>query len=160
MTSAYGAEYAKGPATFQAISKGGSAAVSRRRLSVRAARYPQRRRLLPEDQGCTEAGRPLVLSRRKYRGAGDMPRNRVQPESGQTVLFSPAMNHMNQPPAGTLHSYFVPTPQMLSGNFRLSSGDPRLFFNAACGAWPPPYPTRAGPDTALGGNRFGRGAWA
>ena len=114
--SAYGAEYAKGPVTLQAIGKSGtshfhgaaywyfsspalnslesySKSLGGTKALYRGSYYPG-----------VEVGGPVVIP-------GVFNRNRDK------LFFYAAPEGMEQTPAPTYHAYFIPTPQMLAGNF-------------------------------------------
>ena len=115
--SAYGAEYAKGPVTLQAIGKSGTAhfhgsvyyygsspalnstesflkSRGGTKATYRGSKYPG-----------VEIGGPVLIP-----GTGF---NRKR----EKLFFYAAPEGMLQTPAPSYHSYFIPTAQMLAGNF-------------------------------------------
>jgi hypothetical protein len=77
LTSAYGAEFAKGPMTFQAIGQERRRAVPRWGLSVCPTRQVQFGGLLQQEPGWETAGRQVFLSGRRHRWTGDHSENRI-----------------------------------------------------------------------------------
>lgn len=117
LTAAFGAEYAKGPVTFQAYGKsggssfhGGAYLYARHAIfnSMEAFAKTQPGATKPEDKyyypGVTFGG-PVVIP-----GTG-FNKNRDK------LFFWAGYEYMKQQPAGALRQHFVPTPEMLRGNF-------------------------------------------
>ena len=119
LTSAYGAEFAKGPVTFQAIGKSGGAqfhggaylyarhgvfnsvdSYLRNQLG-KSAKSPDDKFYYPGG----DLGGPVLIP------GSNFNKNRDK------LFFYTAFEYMKQQPAGSLQSYFVPTDEMKSGNF-------------------------------------------
>src|SRR5579883_2057884 len=131
LTSAYGAEFAKGPITFQAYGKSGTA-----QFHGGAYLYARNGVFNSVDSySKNQGGSPLNDS--FYYPGGDIGGPVIIPgtrfnKSRQKLFFYGAYEYMKQQPAGTLQNYFLPTPEMLNGNFSpeyLASLGPG--FNAA-----------------------------
>jgi hypothetical protein len=116
LQSSYGAEFAKGPTVFQAISKSGGskfhgeAYLFARNSTLNAVDSFQK------NQGNTapdshywypggNIGGPIILPFTKFNHNRDK------------LFFWVGYEYMNQHPAGSIAEYFVPTPQMAAGNF-------------------------------------------
>ena len=116
LTSAYGAEFAKGPVTFQAYGKSGSA-----QFHGGAYLYARNGVFNSVDSySKNQGGTPLTDS--FYYPGGDIGGPIIIPgtrfnHSRQKLFFYGAYEYMKQQPAGTLQNYFIPTAQMLQGNF-------------------------------------------
>lgn len=116
LTSAYGAEFAKGPVTFQAIGKsGGSQFHGGAYLYARDGTFNAM-----DSYNKNQGGSPLT-DRFFYPG-GDFGGPVLLPKSNfnknrDKLFFYTAYEYMKQSPAGTLRNYFVPTQEMLNGNF-------------------------------------------
>jgi hypothetical protein len=116
LSSAFGAEYAKGPVLFQAISKSGgsqfhgNAYLYTRNgvLNANDAYFKSQGVVRPEDSqmypGFTIGG-PVLIPGLNFNRA----RNKL--------FFFTGYEYDYQHPAGALHELFVPTPQMLAGDF-------------------------------------------
>jgi len=116
LNSTYGAEFAKGPVTFQAISKSGTnafhgSAYLYTRNSVfnsEDAYFHANNRPKPQDSyyypGFTLGGPVLIPGT-------DFNHNRDK------LFFFTGFEYMKQQPAGTLYQSIVPTPEMLGGDF-------------------------------------------
>ena len=115
LTSAYGAEYAKGPIIFQAIGKSGSANYHGRLTSMPATGVQLDGLLLQCDQHA-EAERLLLLSGRRFRRTGSAPVDQVQSQSRQAVLLCGVREHASES-RGKHQFRFIPTSQMMGGNF-------------------------------------------
>jgi hypothetical protein len=116
LTSAYGAEFAKGPVTLQAIGKsGGSQFHGQGYLYTRNGEFNSIDSFSKNQGGKPledsyyypgfDIGGPVLIPGTKFN------RNRDK------LFFYAAYEYMKQQPAGNLHNYFVPTPEMLNGNF-------------------------------------------
>ncbi len=116
LTSAYGAEYAKGPVTFQAIGKSGGsqfhgdAYLYARNSTFNANDWYNNRNgvTAPTDSFYYpgfDIGGPVIIPGTNFNKNHDK------------LFFYAAYEYMDQKPAGTLQSYFVPTSQMMQGNF-------------------------------------------
>ncbi len=116
LTSAYGAEYAKGPVTFQAIGKSGGAqfhggAYFYARNSVFNANDSYN-----NSQGVKAPTDSFYYPGGDFGGPVIIPHTRFNKNHDKLFFYS-AFEYMKQQPAGALNSYFVPTSQMLGGNF-------------------------------------------
>ncbi|HTQ55905.1 MAG TPA: carboxypeptidase-like regulatory domain-containing protein [Bryobacteraceae bacterium] len=139
LTSSYGAEYAKGPVTFQAIGKsggsqfhGGGYFYARNSVFNANDWYNNRNGVkAPTDSFYYpggDFGGPVLIPGTHFN------RNRDK------LFFYAAYEYMDQKPAGYLNSYFVPTSDMLNGNFSqayLNSLGPN-FKNARSAAYTTP----------------------
>jgi hypothetical protein len=116
LTSAYGAEFAKGPITFQAIGKSGGA-------QFHGQAYLYARNGVFNSNGWLNNHLNLTApSNHFYYPGGDfggpviIPGTRFN-KNHDKLFFYAAYEYMNQQPAGNPAQYFVPTQQMLGGNF-------------------------------------------
>src|SRR2546422_192937 len=119
LTSAYGAEFAKGPVTFQAIGKSGGA-----QFHGGAYLYARNGVFNANDAFNNSQGRKAPQDSFYYPG-GDFGGPVIVPGTGfnrnhDKLFFYTAYEYMKQAPAGSLQSYFVPTQEMLNGNFSRS----------------------------------------
>jgi hypothetical protein len=116
LTNAFGAEFAKGPITFQAIGKsGGSQFHGQGYLYARNGVFDSNGWYNNVQQAAAPAnsfyypggdfGGPVLIPGTKFN------KNRDK------LFFYAAYEYMDQHPAGGLSQYFVPTPEMLQGNF-------------------------------------------
>jgi hypothetical protein len=116
LTSAFGAEFAKGPVTFQAYGKSGSA-----QFHGGAYLYARNGVFNSVDAySKTQGGSPVNDS--FYYPGGEFGGPVLIPgtnfnKSRQKLFFYTAYEYMKQQPAGTLQNYFLPTTEMLNGNF-------------------------------------------
>jgi hypothetical protein len=116
LSSAYGAEFAKGPVTFQAIGKSGGA-----QFHGQAYLYARNGVFNSVDSfSKNQGGKPL--EDKYYYPGGDFGGPVLIPGTNfnrnrDKLFFYTAYEYMKQQPAGTLQSYFVPTPEMRQGNF-------------------------------------------
>jgi hypothetical protein len=116
LTSAYGAEFAKGPITFQAYGKSGTA-----QFHGGAYLYARNGVFNSVDAySKTQGGSPINDS--FYYPGGEFGGPVLIPGTGfnksrQKLFFYTAYEYMKQQPAGSLQNYFTPTPEMLAGNF-------------------------------------------
>lgn len=156
LTSAYGAEFAKGPVTFQAIGKSGGS-------QFHGGAYLYARNGVFNSNGWynNSQNREAPTNSFYYPG-GDIGGPVVIPgthfnKNHDKLFFYGAYEYMKQSPAGTLQSYFVPTDLMQQGNFTpsyLASLGPGVQSNGArnlVGATVNPniYPGGQIPATAL-----------
>ncbi len=116
LTSAFGAEYAKGPITFQAIGKSGGA-----QFHGQAYLYARNGVFNSVDSYAKNQG-AKPLSDKFYYPGGDFGGPVLIPgtkfnKNRDKLFFYTAYEYMKQQPAGGLQSYFVPTTEMLNGNF-------------------------------------------
>ena len=116
LTSAYGAEFAKGPVTFQAYGKsGGSSFHGGGYLYARNGVFNA-----VDSYSKNQGGSPL--DDKYYYPGGDFGGPVILPKVGfnknrDKLFFYTAYEYMKQQPAGSLQNYFVPTAEMLGGNF-------------------------------------------
>ena len=116
LTSAYGAEFAKGPVTFQAYGKSGSA-----QFHGQAYLYARNGVFNSVDSfSKNQGGSPLTDS--FYYPGGDIGGPVLIPgtkfnKNRDKLFFYGAYEYMKQQPAGNLRSYFIPTTEMLNGDF-------------------------------------------
>jgi hypothetical protein len=121
LSSAYGAEFAKGPVTLQAIGKsGGSRLHGQGYLYTRNGVFNS----VETFQKSTNSGAVRIDDSYYYPG-GDIGGPVLIPgtkfnRNRDKLFFYSAFEYMKQQPSGTLHSYFVPTAQMLAGDFSQS----------------------------------------
>jgi hypothetical protein len=116
LTNAYGAEFAKGPITFQAIGKSGSAHFHGQ------AYFYARNGVLNSNGWYNNSQKVQAPANSFYYPGGDFGGPVVIPglhfnRNHDKLFFYGAYEYMDQHPAGTLEQYFVPTQQMLQGNF-------------------------------------------
>ena len=116
LTSAYDASFSKGPVTFQAYGKSGSAQFhGQAYLYTRNGQfnaidsYDKSQGLKPKSDSFYypggDFGGPVLVPGTKFN------RNRDK------LFFYGAYEYMKQQPAGTSYNFFVPTASMLQGNF-------------------------------------------
>jgi len=116
LTSAYGAEFAKGPVTFQAIGKSGGA-------QFHGQGYIYARNGVFDSNGSFNNSQGVQAPTNSfYYPGGDFGGPVVIPgthfnKNHDKLFFYAAYEYMDQHPAGSLLSYFVPTAQMQAGNF-------------------------------------------
>src|SRR4051794_6179625 len=116
LTSAFGAEFAKGPVTFQAYGKSGTA-----QFHGGAYLYARNGIFNSVDAySKTQGGSPVNDS--FYYPGGEFGGPVLFPgtnfnKSRQKLFFYSAYEYMKQQPAGSLQNYFLPTTEMLNGNF-------------------------------------------
>ena len=116
LTSAYGAEFAKGPVTFQAIGKSGGA-----QFHGQAYLYARNSVFNAMDSYVKNQGAPKPEDSFYYPG-GDFGGPVIIPGTGfnrnhDKLFFYTAYEYMKQQPSGYLKQDFVPTAEMLGGNF-------------------------------------------
>ena len=121
LTSAYGAEFAKGPITFQAIGKSGGAQFHG--SAYLYARHGKFNALdsYQKSQGIKKESPTFQVDKFYYPG-GDLGGPVLIPGTGfnknrDKLFFYTAYEYMKQQPVGELRNYFVPTDEMLKGNF-------------------------------------------
>jgi len=128
LTSAYGAEYAKGPIVFQAIGKSGSSA-----YHGGAYLYARNGVFNSVDSYSKAIGVPKQNDSYYYPG-GDLGGPVTIPglhfnRNHDKLFFYAAYEYMDQNPAGSINQRFIPTSQMMGGNFSpsyLASLGPQL----------------------------------
>jgi hypothetical protein len=116
LNSAFGAEYAKGPVLFQAISKSGGA-----NFHGSVYFYTRDSVFNATDAHLNALGFPKPVESYYYPGftiGGPVliPRTSFN-RSRDKLFFFAGYEYMKQQPPGTPHELFVPTAQMLAGNF-------------------------------------------
>lgn len=116
LTSAYDASFSKGPVTFQAYGKSGSA-----QFHGQAYLYARNGQFNAIDSYDKSQGLKPISDSFYYPG-GDFGGPVLIPGSKfnrnrDKLFFYGAFEYMKQQPAGTSYQFFVPTSQMLSGNF-------------------------------------------
>jgi len=116
LTSAYGAEFAKGPVTFQAIGKSGGA-------QFHGGAYLYARNGIFNSNGSYNNSQGVQAPTNSfYYPGGDFGGPVIIPgthfnKNHDKLFFYAAFEYMDQHPAGSLQNYFVPTAQMQAGNF-------------------------------------------
>jgi hypothetical protein len=116
LTNAYGAEFAKGPATFQAIGKSGGA-----QFHGQGYFYARNGIFNSEDsylksQGVTKPEDHYYYPGGDFGGPVLLPFTKFN-HNRDKLFFYAAYEKMWQQQAGYLNSYFIPTSQMMAGNF-------------------------------------------
>ncbi len=116
MTSAYGAEFAKGPITFQAIGKSGTS-----QFHGDAYLYARNGQFNSEDAYLKASGVKAPQDSYYYPG-GDIGGPVIIPGTNfnhnrDKLFFYGAYEYMKQQPEGSLIQRFIPTQQMMQGNF-------------------------------------------
>jgi hypothetical protein len=136
LTSAYGAEFAKGPVTFQAIGKSGGD-----HFHGGAYFYARNGIFSSEDSFLKNQGVAKPNDSYYYPG-GDIGGPVIIPHTNfnrnhDKLFFYAAYENMRQNPEGSLLSRFIPTQTMMNGNFSqsylntLGSGFANTFGSAA-----------------------------
>ncbi|MGA2580038.1 MAG: TonB-dependent receptor [Bryobacteraceae bacterium] len=116
LTSAYGAEFAKGPVTFQAIGKSGGA-------QFHGQAYLYARNGVFDSNGSYNNSQGVQAPTNSfYYPGGDFGGPVIIPgthfnKNHDKLFFYAAFEYMDQHPAGSLNNYFIPTAQMQAGNF-------------------------------------------
>jgi len=116
LTSAYGAEFAKGPITFQAIGKSGGAQFHGQAYLYARNGVFNSNGWLNDHLGLTAPTNHFYYPGGDFGGPVIIPGTRFN-KNHDKLFFYAAYEYMNQQPAGTLSQYFVPTAPMLAGNF-------------------------------------------
>ncbi|HUB79371.1 MAG TPA: hypothetical protein VMB03_11265, partial [Bryobacteraceae bacterium] len=116
LTNAYGAEFAKGPVTFQAIGKSGGAQFHGQ------AYFYARNGVLNSNGWYNNSQKVAAPPNSFYYPGGDFGGPVLIPgthfnKNHDKLFFYGAYEYMKQQPAGSLTQYFVPTAQMEQGNF-------------------------------------------
>ncbi|MGA7414366.1 MAG: carboxypeptidase-like regulatory domain-containing protein, partial [Bryobacteraceae bacterium] len=116
LTNAYGAEFAKGPMTFQAIGKSGTS-----QFHGGGYFYARNGVFNSEDSYLKASGLTKPQDSYYYPG-GDIGGPVIIPKvnfnkNHDKLFFYAAYEYMNQQPAGTLIQRFIPTQEMMNGNF-------------------------------------------
>ena len=117
LTSAYGAEFAKGPVTFQAIGKSGGA-----QFHGQAYLYARNGVFNSIDGYSKTSVNPQRPEDSFYYPGGDFGGPVLIPgtnfnKNRDKLFFYTAYEYMKQSPAGGLNRYFVPTAEMKAGDF-------------------------------------------
>ena len=131
LTNAYGAEFAKGPVTFQAIGKSGGSQFHGQ------AYFYARNGVLNSNGWYNNSQKVEAPPNSFYYPGGDFGGPVIIPgthfnKNHDKLFFYGAFEYMDQHPAGYLAQYFVPTPEMLQGNFTpayLQSLGPKFVSN-------------------------------
>jgi hypothetical protein len=116
LTNAYGAEFAKGPVTFQALGKSGGSHYHGQ------AYFYARNGVLNSNGWYNDSQKVQAPANSFYYPGGDIGGPVTIPglhfnKNHDKLFFYAAYEYMDQHPAGSLDQYFVPTQQMLQGNF-------------------------------------------
>ncbi|HEX3747246.1 MAG TPA: TonB-dependent receptor [Bryobacteraceae bacterium] len=116
LTNAFDASFAKGPVTFQAIGKSGGAQFHGQ------AYFYARNGALNSNGWYNNFEKVQSPANSFYYPGGDIGGPVLIPgthfnKNHDKLFFYGAYEYMKQQPAGFLDQYFVPTPQMLQGNF-------------------------------------------
>lgn len=109
LNSSFNAEYPHGPVVIQATGKSGTA-----QYHGSVYLYARPGQLNAEDAFLKSQRQARPQEHYYYPGftiGGPVPGLKKK------LFFFTNYEYMNQAPAGTLHQYFVPTPEMLAGNF-------------------------------------------
>jgi len=138
LTSSYGAEFAKGPITFQAIGKSGGAQFhGQAYLYTRNAVF-NAQDSFSKSQGATPISDSFYYPGGDFGGPVLIPGTRFN-KNHDKLFFYTAYEYMKQQPAGSLQQYFIPTQEMMQGNFSptyiasLGKGFANAHANAAVG---------------------------
>ncbi|HVP00336.1 MAG TPA: carboxypeptidase regulatory-like domain-containing protein [Bryobacteraceae bacterium] len=116
LTSAYGAEYAKGPIVFQALGKTGSA-------QFHGGGYLYARNgVFNTTDSYFKANGVAKPDDHYYYPGGDFGGPVILPwthfnRNHDKLFFYAAYEYMDQHPAGSINQRFIPTQQMMQGNF-------------------------------------------
>src|SRR5580700_1296884 len=116
LTSAYGAEFAKGPIVFQAIGKSGSAS-----FHGQAYLYA-RNGVFNSTDSYFKSNHVAKPNDSYYYPGGDFGGPVVIPglhfnRNHDKLFFYAAYEYMDQHPEGSINQRFIPTQQMMQGNF-------------------------------------------
>ncbi len=116
LTSAYGAEYAKGPIVFQALGKSGSSAYHG------GAYLYARNGVFNSTDSYFKANDVAKPNDSYYYPGGDIGGPVVLPwthfnHDHDKLFFYAAYENMRQNPEGSINQRFIPTAQMMDGNF-------------------------------------------
>ncbi len=117
LTNAYGAEFAKGPVTFQAIGKSGSSA-----FHGQAYLYARNGVANSWDSLFKATGVKSKPDDSYYYPGGDFGGPVIIPHTNfnrnhDKLFFYAAYEYMDQHPSGSINERFIPTAQMMQGNF-------------------------------------------
>ena len=130
--SAFDAEYAHGPVTFNAVGKRGG-----RSFHGELYGYTRNGSLNSNNSFFNAKGIKKPIDHYWYEGA-NIGGPIIIPGTGfnksrNRAFFFFGFEHLNQQPAGTLHEYFVPTAAMASGDFTQASIGPYAQFYGSGG---------------------------
>jgi len=144
LTSAYGAEYAKGPVTFQAVGKSGTAQFHGAIYFLAHSYVLDSADAFAKSQGAT-----LKASEHYYYPGGEIGGPVLIPglnfnRKRDKLFFYIAPEGMDQLPPSSIAEIFLPTTQMLGGNF-----SPQYLASLGAG-FAATYPTEAAPLTEHG----------
>src|SRR5579872_462089 len=128
LTNAYGAEFAKGPVTFQAIGKSGTSSFHG------GAYFYARNGIFNSTDSFFKSSNVAKPDDSYYYPGGDLGGPVIIPgtrfnHNHDKLFFYAAYEYMNQNPQGTLLTRFIPTQDMIQGNFTpayLASLGPKL----------------------------------
>ena len=116
MTNAYGAEFAKGPITFQAIGKSGGSHYHGQAYFYARNGVLNSNGWYNDSQGVAAPANSFYYPGGDFGGPVIIPHTNFN-KNHDKLFFYGAYEYMDQHPAGALQQYFVPTAQMLQGNF-------------------------------------------
>jgi len=116
LTNAYGAEFAKGPITFQAIGKSGGAQFHGQGYFYARNGVFNSNGWFNDREGVTAPTNSFYYPGGDFGGPVLIPGTHFN-KNRDKLFFYAAFEYMKQQPAGNLTQYFVPTSQMLVGNF-------------------------------------------
>ncbi len=116
LTNAYGAEFAKGPVTFQAIGKSGSAQFHGQGYFYARNGVFNSNGWYNDRQGVQAPANSFYYPGGDFGGPVLIPGTHFN-RNRDKLFFYAAYEYMDQKPAGYLDSFFVPTAPMLQGNF-------------------------------------------
>lgn len=116
LTSAFGAEFAKGPVTFQAIGKSGGSQFHGQAYFYARNGVLNSNGWYNNSQGVEAPPNSFYYPGGDFGGPVLIPGTHFN-KNHDKLFFYAAYEYMDQSPAGYLAQYFVPTPQMLQGNF-------------------------------------------
>jgi len=116
LTNAYGAEFAKGPVTFQAIGKSGGSQFHGQGYFYARNGALNSNGWYNSSQGVSAPANSFYYPGGDFGGPVLIPGTHFN-KNHDKLFFYAAYEYMDQHPAGSLAQYFVPTQQMLGGNF-------------------------------------------
>jgi hypothetical protein len=116
LTNAYGAEFAKGPVTFQAIGKSGGSHFHGQAYFYARNGVLNSQGWYNDSQGVKAPANSFYYPGGDFGGPVLIPGTNFN-KNHDKLFFYGAYEYMDQHPAGSLDQYFVPTQQMLQGNF-------------------------------------------
>src|ERR1017187_5722694 len=116
LTNAYGAEFAKGPITFQAIGKSGGAQFHGQAYFYARNGVLNSNGWYNNRQGAQSPANSFYYPGGDFGGPVIIPGTHFN-KNHDKLFFYAAYEYMKQNPAGALNQYFVPTPPIRQGNF-------------------------------------------